>query len=189
MTRLLPAFLVLPMLTVVPATLRAESELYGGVGIGYSTFSVDATGFEDSGLANRQFLGLRYGRFVGVEAGYIDFGTANDQVADQFGSGTINEGIETWGYELSLVGRYPLNEELAAFGKLGMIRWDSEDTLEPVPLPNKTDGDDLIFGVGLDFRGSARVHVRVEAELVDIEFANSWWVLTTSVMYGIPFAR
>ena len=54
---------------------------------------------------------------------------------------------------------------------------------------NKTDGDDLIYGVGLDFRGSARLHIRVEAEVVDIAFANSWWVLTTSVMYGFPFAR
>mgnify|MGYP001212165335 CR=1 FL=1 len=189
MTRLLMALLVLPILTVVPGTLRAESEFYGGAGIGYSTFGVDATGFEDSGLATRQFVGLRYGRFVGIEVGYIDFGKANDQVANEFGSGTINEGIETWGYDLSLVGRYPLNEELAAFGKFGILRWDSEDTLEPVPLPNKTDGDDLIAGVGLDFRGSGRVHIRVEAELVDIAFANSWWVLTTSVMYGIPFAR
>jgi OmpA-OmpF porin, OOP family len=189
MTRLLMALLVLPILTLVPEALRAESEIYGGAGIGYSTFGVDVTGFEDSGLATRQFVGVRYGRFVGVEAGYIDFGTANDQVADPFGFGTVNQGIETWGYDLSLVGRYPLNDELAAFGKLGIIRWDSEDTLEPVPLPNKTDGDDLIWGVGLDFRGSARVHIRVEAELVDIAFANSWWVLTTSVMYGIPFAR
>jgi OOP family OmpA-OmpF porin len=186
MTRLMLALLILAM---VPQTLRAESEIYGGAGIGYSTFGVDATDFEDSGLATRQFLGLRYGRFVGLEVGYLNFGTANDQVADPSGSGTLNEGIKTWGYDLSVVGRYPLNEELAAFGKVGILRWDSEDTLEPVPLPNKTDGDDLIFGVGLDFRGSGRVHIRVEAELVDIAFANSWWVLTTSVMYGIPFAR
>ena len=186
MTRLLLALLIL---TTVSHTLRAESEIYGGAGIGYSTFAVDATGFEDSGLATRQFLGLRYGRFVGVEVGYLNFGTANDQVTDPSGFATINEGIKTSGYDLSLVGRYPLNEELAAFGKFGILRWDSEDTLEPVPLSNKTDGDDLIFGVGLDFRGSGRVHIRVEAEVVDIAFANSWWVLTTSVMYGIPFAR
>lgn len=186
MTRLLLALLIL---TVVPLTLRAESEIYGGAGIGYSTFSVDATGFEDSGLATRQFLGLRYGRFAGVEVGYLNFGTANDLVAGSSGSGPVNERIKTWGYDLSLVGRYPLNEELAVFGKLGVIRWDSEDTLGPVALPNKTDGDDLILGVGLDFRGAGRVHIRVEAEVVDIPFANSWWVLTTSVMYGIPFAR
>ena len=186
MTRLLLALLIL---TMVPPTLRAESEIYGGAGIGYSTFSVDPAGFEDSGLATRQFLGLRYGKFAAVEVGYLNFGTASDLVADPPGSAPINERIKTWGYDLSLVGRYPLNEELAAFGKLGVIRWDSEATLEPVALPNKTSGDDLIYGVGLDFRGSGRVRIRVEAELVDIAFANSWWVLTTSIMYGIPFAR
>ena len=51
------------------------------------------------------------------------------------------------------------------------------------------DGDDIIWGVGLDFRGSGRVHVRVEGEFVNIEFADSWWVLTTSVMYSFPFGR
>ncbi len=188
MTRLITALLALPILTGVPQKLWAESEIYGGAGIGYSSFSVDATGFEDSELATRQFLGLRYGRFMGVEAGYINLGTASDQIAAPSGPGSVSERIKTWGYDLSLIGRYPLNEELAAFGKLGVIRWDSEDTLGTLALPNKTDGDDLILGVGLDFRGSNRVHIRVEAEVVDIEFASSWWVLTTSVLYGIPFA-
>jgi hypothetical protein len=184
----LPGLLALSCLMLVPPALRAETEFYGGLGIGYSTFEIDAIDFEGSDYAIRQFLGFTWEDYVGVEAGYINFGTVNDRIASQPGQQTLNDGIETWGYNLSLVGRYPLNDELNAIAKLGMIRWDSEATIEPFPLPAKEDGDDIIWGIGLDFRGSGRVHVRVEGEFVNIEFADSWWVVTTSVMYSFPFS-
>lgn len=190
MTRLtsaLPALLVLASLSLLPPALRAETEFYGGIGIGYSTFEIDPIDFEGSDYATRQFLGFTWGDFVGAEFGYINFGTVNDTIV--IDGDIVNDGIETWGYNLSLVGRYPLNEELDAIAKVGMIRWDSEATLDTFPLPTKLDGDDLIWGVGFDFRGSGRIHVRVEGEFVGIEFADSWWVLTTSVMYSFPFSR
>ena len=36
-------------------------------------------------------------------------------------------------------------------------------------------------------RGSGRLRVRVEAEFFDLDFVDSYWALTTTVMYGIPF--
>jgi OmpA-OmpF porin, OOP family len=185
----LAGLLALACLALAPPALRAEDEFYGGIGIGYSTFEIDAIDFEGSDFAIRQFVGLTWGDYIGVEAGYIDFGTVNDKVAVQEGQQSFNDGIETWGYNLSLVGRYPINEELNAIAKLGMLRWDSEATLETFPLPTKVDGDDIIWGVGLDFRGAGRVHMRIEGEFVNIEFADSWWVVTTSVMYSFPFSR
>jgi len=181
--------LVTGCLMLASPAVQAGTELYGGIGIGYSTFEVDAIDFEGSDYATRQFIGFTWGDYLGIETGYINFGTVNDRILDQPGQQTLNNGIETWGYNVSLVGRYPLNEELEAFTKVGMIRWDSEATLETFPLPAKTDGDDVIWGVGLDFRGSGRIHLRVEGEFVNIEFADSWWVLTTSLMYSFPFAR
>ncbi|MEO8225353.1 MAG: outer membrane beta-barrel protein [Gammaproteobacteria bacterium] len=197
MFRLFPALLVL---TLLAPTVHAESEIYGGVGVGYSTFSVDpkelqsigiGSKFEASGIVTRQFVGYRYGEYAGLELGYINFGTVKDQVAFQSGQPgpSLNYSIKTTGYDLAFIGRYPLDAELAAFGKIGLIRWDSVGTLETFPLPTKKDGDDLIWGLGLDYRGSDRVRVRVQADFVDIQFANSWWVLTTSVMYGFPFGR
>ena len=185
----LPALLAVTCLLLAAPAAQAGSEFYGGIGIGYSTFEVDAIDFEGSDYAIRQFAGFTWGDHLGVEAGYINFGTVNDRILDQPGQQTLNNGIETWGYNLSVVGRYPVNEELEAIAKVGMIRWDSEASIETVPLPAKVDGDDLIWGIGLDFRGSGRFHVRVEGEFVDIEFADSWWVLTTSVMYSFPFGR
>ena len=53
MTRLFPVLLVLPFLSLLPQTLRAESEVYGGFGIGYSTFSIDELDFEPDGMRDR----------------------------------------------------------------------------------------------------------------------------------------
>ena len=198
MIRLFPALLVIALVSLVPPALRAESEIYGGVGIGYSTFTVDAsklrsigvgTGFEASGITTRQFVGYRYGEYTGLELGYINFGTLRDQVGYQSGEGSLNYSIKTSGYDLAVIGRYPLDPELAVFGKLGLIRWDSIGTLETFPQSTSSSGDDLIWGLGLDYRGSNRFHVRLQADFVDIQFANSWWVLTTSVMYGFPLGR
>lgn len=187
MTRsFLAVAVLLPVLLVTAPAARADSELYGGIGIGYSTFSVDAIDFEGSALATRQFIGFRYGDYVGLEAGYINFGTVNDRIIDVPGQVTLNQGIETWGYNLSLIGTYPLNEELYAFGKLGAIRWDSEVELQGFPRLLKDDGDGLIGGIGLDYRGTGRFRLRIEGELVDIDFADTWWVATISVIYGIP---
>jgi hypothetical protein len=189
LTSRIPAVAALLALSLAPPALRAENELYGGLGIGYSTFEVDSVDFEGSAFAVRQFLGITWGDYLGLEGGFIDFGTVNDRIADQPGQQTLNDGIETWGYNLSAVARYPINEELHAIAKVGMIRWDSEATIEPFPLPAKVDGDDILWGVGLDFRGSGRVHVRVEGEFVNIEFADSWWVLTASVIYAFPLGK
>lgn len=181
--------LLLPLLALSIATAQAESEVYGGAGIGYSTFKLDNVDFEDSTLATRAFAGFRYGRYVALEAGYIDFGTAKDQVVLQFGQPSTTGKIKTDGYDLTLVGRYPFNDELVAFGRIGMLRWDSRKEVEGLPIVGRDDGNDLIWGLGVDFRGTQRIHLRIEAEFVDIEFARSWWLLTTSVMYGFPIGR
>jgi len=189
MTRLFPALLVASALAVLPQSLRAESEIYGGIGAGYSTFKIDARDFEGSAYAVQQFVGLRYGDYLGVELGFVDFGSVKDRVAVEPGQPSVVDRVETSGFDLALVGYYPVDSGLTAFGKLGAISWDSDVNLGTFPLPTKEDGTDLMFGLGLDFRGSERFHVRIEAEYVDIEFANSWWVLSTSLIYGIPFGR
>lgn len=184
-----PLSMMVALLTLLPQALRAETEVYGGIGYGYSTYSIDAIRFEGSSGALRQYLGFNYGDYVGLELGYYDFGSINDQIVLNPGEASVRDTIETSGYDLSLVGRYPLNEELVAFGKIGAIRWDSTATLADYPIPSKIDGDDLIWGVGLEFRGAGRFHVRIAADFIDISFADAWWALNASVLYAIPVGR
>lgn len=181
-------------LVVAPASVLAETELYGGFGIGYSTYTVDdlalpgvdfTTEFEGSDYASRQFVGFTWGDYVGAEFGFLNFGTASDTVTVP-GPAQTTARVETDGYSLSLVGRYPVNSELVAFAKVGGLRWDSETRAGTGPVPITQDGNGVLAGIGLDFRGRGRVHVRVEGELADIDFADSWWMVTTSLIYSFP---
>jgi len=181
-------------LIVAPAVALAETELYGGIGIGYSTYTVDdlalpgvdfTTEFEGSDYASRQFVGFTWGDYVGLEFGFLNFGTASDTVT-VVGLGQTTARVDTDGYSLSLIGRYPVNSELEAFAKLGGLGWDSETKAGTGPVPITDDGTGLLAGIGLDFRGRGRVHVRVEGEIADIDFADSWWMVTTSLIYSFP---
>ncbi|MBN8281074.1 MAG: porin family protein [Gammaproteobacteria bacterium] len=169
---------------LLPGVAAAETELYGGVGIGYSTYKVDSTGFDGSDFGVRQLVGFNWGDYLGVEVGYIDFGTAKDNVGSVFFP--VNQTIESWGYDVSLFGRYPLDEELDLFAKAGILRWDARTNFANSPFSEKDDGDDLLVGVGLDFRGTGRVHVRMAGELIDADFADSWWMLSASLLYSFP---
>ena len=180
-------FLMLTLL--LPRASLAGTELYGGAGIGYSTFTIKDLNFEGTALATRQFVGFHYGDYVGLEFGFTDFGKVSDQVLVTPGQPSASYNVDTWGYSLSLVGSYPVNSELEVFGKVGLLRWDSEASLDPLPLITRTNGDDLMWGLGVDFRGTGRIHLRVEASFADIKFADSWWVLSTSLIYAIPFGR
>lgn len=185
----LPTALLMVLLGSLATAAHAESELYGGMGIGFSTVKVDRFDLEDSALAARGFLGFRYGRFVGLEAGYVDFGKIKDQVMVALYQPSATYSIDTTGYDLSLVGRYPVNNELVAFGRVGMIRWDSKARIDSIGYRASDDGSDLLWGLGLDYRGTDRISLRIEADVVDIEYADSWWMLSTSIIYGFPFGR
>ena len=130
MTRLFPALLVLSILSFLSQPLWAESEVYGGFGLGYSTFKIKSLDFEDATFAAREFLGLRYGDYVALEAGYIDFGTLKDQVAGppqqgQQGQPSIDYRVQTSGYDLTLVGRYPLDDGSAMEVHVGGEMFDA----------------------------------------------------------------
>lgn len=178
-----PAGLLAAVL-MLPGAAEAETEFYGGLGLGYSSYKLDSTGFDGSDFGIRQFVGFNWGDYLGVETGYIDFGTAKDNVGSVFFP--VNQTIESWGYDLSLFGRYPLDEELDVFAKVGILRWDARTNFDNSPFSEKEDGDDLLVGVGVDFRGTGRVHVRMQGEIIEADFADSWWMLSASLVYGFP---
>lgn len=213
MKRLLPAFL---MVLLLPPALRADSEVYGGLGVGYSTFKADAAdipgrpglpGFENSqavsdfegaDLATRAFLGVRLGPYVGLEVGYHDFGEPDGQVAfidpenpptspfDAPPSSRV--ATEATGYDAVLMGILPVDRDLSVFAKAGLISWDA-DTTYGGGARTRDDGEDLIWGIGAAYRGAGPLRVRIEAEFIDAGFANSWWALSASLIYAVPFGR
>lgn len=211
MMRTLPAVLALLLL---PLALPADNEAYGGLGVGYTTFQVDAADivgrpglpgfegsqavseFEGADLAARAFLGVRLGPYVALEAGYHDFGEPDGRVAfidpENPPTGPFDAppssrvAIGATGYDAVLIGILPLDRDLSVYAKAGLIRWDAETTYDG-GTRTREDGEDLIWGVGTTYRGTGPLRIRIEAEFIDAGFANSWWALSASLLYAVPF--
>ncbi len=184
MKRLLPVLIALPFAQAV----NADNEGYGGIGIGYTSFEVKDLDFEGSSTSTRVFLGVRLGSWLGLEGGFHRFGTATDQVAVEAGEPSVRVGIRTIGYEAAVLGIYPVNRDLSLFAKVGVINWDT-DLRAAGEVIQDEDGNDLIWSVGTTYRGTGPFHVRIEGEFLDIDFADSWWTLSASIIYAIPFGR
>lgn len=95
-----------------------------------------------SDVAFKAFAGLRFGKYFGIEAGYIDLGEASDGFPYQIPMIESLAGfpprpledrqidIETRidGFQGYLVGFLPINDTVELFGKVGLLAWD-QDTL------------------------------------------------------------
>jgi opacity protein-like surface antigen len=141
----------------------AMADNYFGVGVG----SADLEGYDDSSF--KIFGGTRNAN-LGFEVAYHDFGSIGETIP-----GIASFTWETTGIEFSGVGYMPVSPTMDVFGKLGLLMWDVDVTLTDYTIPatatGSTDGNDLIYGVGLQFNTSNNLSLRVEyqASTLDVE--------------------
>lgn len=159
--------------------------IYLGAGVGQSAIKISdsAPSFgnfdvDSDDTAWKAFLGWRPLGFLAVEAGYRDFGSANDSSA----SGTSGADINA--FDASLLGILPVGP-IDVFARAGLVAWDAEVTLNGSTF-EKTDYDseDLIYGAGLGFRLGS-LGVRGEYEVIDAsEFSDiEMWNLNAFFMF------
>lgn len=177
-------------------------------------------------FAFRVFGGVRFGSYLGVEAAYLNLGEAKDGfpiiLPPIFSTPTalfrpqqdrqIDVETKIDGYQLSLVGFLPLNDQIELFGRLGAVRWDRDtliidrigvlrpETSQPaIPeilltgeepdgitftaLRNSDDGTDLAVAAGIQIKASERVSMRAEVEWLDIDGTS----LTVTGMVSLVF--
>lgn len=122
---------------------------------------------DDSATGARIFGGVDCGAHFAVEAGYADLGkvTARAQ-ADGSGSlppGTYDEQLELSGIDVTAIGRLPLSERWAIFGRAGILRSFTKVTGD-ISKDEETVNNPL-FGAGLQYGPFGRW--RVTAEYID----------------------
>lgn len=169
---------------VVVAPSRAGNFYIGGT-IGQTSLEADSGGtridVDDTGL--KGFLGYEFFKFFALEASYTDFGSFDDTI------GTTVIDAQASAGSLYGVGIWPLGR-LRFYGKLGYARWDTEATITTPPMApelSDTDGTDLTYGIGVDFRVLRKLIIRLEYENYD--FGDTQDVKFGSIGVEYKFGR
>jgi len=168
----LTAFATLALTAAMAAHADVQPGFYAGASIGTTKLSDDS--FEDSGIdlddsdtGFKIFGGYTFTENWGVEVSYFDFGEAS------VSAGNSSASVGITGLSASAVGRLPVNDMFAVYGKLGFASYDVDLDFNNVPgfgSGHLSDSDsDLIYGVGgaLSFGGNFEARLEYEALNVD----------------------
>ena len=164
----LTALAALALMAATAAQADTQPGFYAGAGIGSTKVGDDnLSGVDDSDTGFKIFGGYTFTENWGVEVSYFDFGEAS------VSAGNSSASVGVTGLSASGVGRLPVNDMFAVYGKLGFASYDVDLDFNNVPgfgSGHLSDSDsDLIYGVGgaLSFGGNFEARLEYEALNVD----------------------
>ena len=160
----LTALAALALMAATAAQADTQPGFYAGAGIGSTKVGDDnLSGVDDSDTGFKIFGGYTFTENWGVEVSYFDFGEAS------VSAGNSSASVGITGLSASAVGRLPVNDMFAVYGKLGFASYDVDLDFNNVPgfgSGHLSDSDsDLIYGVGgaLSFGGNFEARLEYEA--------------------------
>ena len=165
-------------LIAMPALAADDQGFYAGAGVGQmsvdSDTDLDGTllSFDDSDTAFRIFGGWQFNENFGLEAGYIDGGSASETFNIE---GTdVDVDIDVSGFDLMLRGVLPIGDSFFAFAQVGGIFWDADfaASADGETVSDSDSGEDLAYGAGIGFNFSENAGVRAEYMIYDISGAD-----------------
>jgi OOP family OmpA-OmpF porin len=121
-------------------------------------------------------VGYAFNRNVSVEAAYQDLGTHNGETNCPPGFACLFIPLMTraqlTGISLSFIGSYPLSERLDVYGKVGLLSWDVD--FEGISSAFNDSGEDLLYGMGLNWSidGQWKVFVEYQRADLDVDIAS-----------------
>jgi OOP family OmpA-OmpF porin len=168
--------------------------------------------FNGTDVGFRVFGGIRFGRFFGIEAGYVDLGEPDDDIPLNIPGNTnrpttdvelkLTDEIDGW--EIFALGAFPFADRWEAFAKLGVLNWDSDfkaknafadtfpasppntpqfiPTVTPESFSESDDGTDLAGGLGFNYQATEHMVLRGEGTWYDIDDTEKVWLLGFSVI-------
>jgi hypothetical protein len=152
--------LALVALMVSTPALAVGGGFYLGGSVGGATTEAKEGNikFDDSDTAWKLFAGYHFLQFFAVEAAYRDLGSPRDTVL-----GSDVEFSPT-AFDIAGLAGVPLGP-VYLFGKLGVVRWDSDISIDGFKLSD--DGTDVEAGVGLSV-DVLKIQVRGEIEYINV---------------------
>lgn len=141
---------------------RLEPEFSIGAGYGLTTLKDEE--FEEDEAAKKVFALVKFNEYIGVEAAYIDFDDAGNELVN----------IDPKGTALNLILEVPISEGIGIYAKGGQLWWETDASLdvEGVSVSDDYDGDETFWGLGAKFRLTENLDLRVEYERFNFEVSR-----------------
>lgn len=161
----------LALLFIAGGAHAAEPGVYFGGSVGQSNVKIDDVDFDTTETGYKAFVGYNFLPYLGVEGGYVDFGSPSDN----FGPASIE--LDLTGLEAFVVGTLPVGP-VDLFAKAGAIEIKAElDAKNTVFGDLSEDNSDLYFAYGA---GAAmnfgKFAIRIEAEGYDISDVDLYFI-------------
>lgn len=175
------------LMTVTPAAFADTPDWYLGGSLGRGDYSSVISGAADAGIlcigctdgkstaiGGSLIAGYRYNRYFALEGEYFDMGSDNSNIESGL---NFNESVDfdLSGYGVAAIGSYPVTDDTALFGKLGLVDTKLEANtsgLSPGPNggsfsePRSATKFTYEAGVGVEFTLSPRWDLRLGYTLV-----------------------
>ena len=156
--------------------MTAQAEVAPGfyVGAGFGTTEISEESIEDftaddSDTGLKVFGGYSFNEYFAIEASYFDLGEASGTIEDDF-FGDFDFAVGVTGMSAAAVGRIPVAEMFALFGKVGFASYDLEFdvTLDDISGSESESESDMVYGGGAALSFGA-FEVRAEYEVLNVE--------------------
>ena len=146
------------------ATNLASADEGFSIGASVARASVEAQGLgqtvDGDADGTRIFASYMFTKNFGIEAGYSDFGRPDDSTL------APNFEVETNSSDFYAVGVKPVSDKIDLFGKLGLVRSNTEIE-ESETSEASSSSTDLALGFGAEYKVSDRFGFRAEFEWID----------------------
>ena len=121
------------------------------------------TGFKVTG-------GYKINDYLGMEIFYADLGEIDAK--GTFMGSPVSAEAELDGFGASLMGSYPMAENVSLYARVGVIEWDADIDVGVSGLGSASeddDGTDGVYGVGVQYLFGEQLGVRLEWERYDLD--------------------
>lgn len=134
--------------------------------VGGSLGVAEQNGYDDGGSsAGKLYGGVRYGRYLGAELGYVKLGSIESDLKDRLE--TLAES-DTSGLYAAAMGYLPVAHRTELMGKVGVMRWDTDMTKNQRLIGSKVEDNDSgtspLIGIGAQYHMNPNMFLRGEWE-------------------------
>jgi len=178
------AALLAPALAI-GSVYAAEPGFYLGASGGQSFIDDETDNYkiDDDATGWKAYIGYQFLPWLGVEAGYVDFGSySSDNLFEGTELDVINADIDGSAWEGFLVGSLPIGP-VDLFAKVGAADITTEVDTQNFGTDSENDTQ-LAYGVGAAYNfGKGHWGLRVEAEGYDDDEVDNFYFLSAGLTY------